>query len=117
VFSLNPTASGGTEQELRDPQSRISSNMEPYVSEGQPSDHIPKGHGRIIRDEDGDVIGIEVPEDETTDRDKKTYYEADDDAVSLDERTISWVQLRSSRGMAPLDNHLVVQGEFYQNVE
>ncbi|KAL1746070.1 ribosome biogenesis protein Nop16 [Schizophyllum fasciatum] len=70
AYSLNPIASGGTENPARAAarQSEDESAEPAVASTSQPPAEktpIPKGHGRIIRDEAGNVIRVELaPEDE-----------------------------------------------------
>lgn len=112
VSSLNPTASGGTERELYlyPPSQSTSSITEPP----QPS-KIPRGYGKIIRDEDGNVIDIEFAEEDeeetTMDRDD----EIDMDRAPLDASLINWVKLGSStHGVPPAKDSSVVHGEEYE---
>ncbi|KAJ1307249.1 hypothetical protein OPQ81_001362 [Rhizoctonia solani] len=60
VHSLNPVAQGGTEKTLLAPPSEPEPTPAPTAV---PSKPIPQGHGRIIRDENGTVIGVELPEE------------------------------------------------------
>ncbi|KAK7693330.1 hypothetical protein QCA50_002898 [Cerrena zonata] len=68
--SLAPTASGGMERRhhLQEPLSNAST-LEVSTSEnsvaGQTQTAIPKGYGRIIRDENGNAVDIELADDET----------------------------------------------------
>ena len=69
AYSLNPIASGGTENSTRaaTQQSTPESVEQPTASTSKTSEKsaIPKGHGRIIRDEAGNIIRVELaPEDE-----------------------------------------------------
>ncbi|KAI4525791.1 hypothetical protein K525DRAFT_260616 [Schizophyllum commune Loenen D] len=69
AYSLNPIASGGTENSTRaaTQQSTPESVEQPTASTSKASEKsaIPKGHGRIIRDEAGNIIRVELaPEDE-----------------------------------------------------
>ena len=70
VASLTPTASGGMEKRhhIKEPLTSTST-LEPSPSEkgvaGQTQTAVPKGYGRIIRDENGNVVDIEMADDET----------------------------------------------------
>ncbi|KAL1710053.1 ribosome biogenesis protein Nop16 [Schizophyllum commune] len=69
AYSLNPIASGGTENSTRaaTQQSTPESVEQPTASTSQTSEKsaIPKGHGRIVRDDAGNIIRVELaPEDE-----------------------------------------------------
>jgi nucleolar protein 16 len=114
VSSLNPSASGGTERELYPPQS-ILSNTEQRLSEARLSgDRIPKGHGRLIKDGDGNVIDFQLggEGDETMqqDRDEQIYGL---DRTSLDQSLINWAQLGSNNGPSRTDGNSVVRGVFH----
>ena len=68
AYSLNPIASGGTENSTRaaTQQSTPESVEQPTASTSKTSEKsaIPKGHGRITRDEAGNIIRVELaPED------------------------------------------------------
>lgn len=68
VHDLNPVASGGGEKHIN-PQSNAedSETIPPaggQLNMGESSQSLPKGFGRIIRDETGKVIGVELPEEE-----------------------------------------------------
>lgn len=71
VHDLNPVASGGGEKHLQSrngKQDAVISNVDiPTVDESPTTEgakYLPKGFGRIIRDEAGNVIGVELPEEE-----------------------------------------------------
>jgi nucleolar protein 16 len=65
VHSLNPLSSGGTEQELHAASQAAPQTIadSPLPVESAPQ-VIPKGHGKIIRDDAGKVIGVELAEEE-----------------------------------------------------
>lgn len=70
VASLNPTASGGMERRYHTQEPlNIASTLEVSTSGNsvaeQPQTAIPKGYGRIIRDANGNVVDIEMADDET----------------------------------------------------
>ncbi|CAE6394438.1 unnamed protein product [Rhizoctonia solani] len=100
VHSLNPVAQGGTEKILLAP------NPEPITTSAPalPPNTIPQGRGRIIRDENGAVIGVELPEEPeapaTSQKGKETetWGEAMDDSDEEAEKMISpeasnWVKI------------------------
>ncbi|KAB5595734.1 Ribosome biogenesis protein Nop16 [Ceratobasidium theobromae] len=61
VHTLNPIAQGGVEKDLSHPK------VEPVparISPKPPSKLVPQGHGRIIRDERGVVLRVELPDTE-----------------------------------------------------
>ncbi|TFK29784.1 hypothetical protein FA15DRAFT_663049 [Coprinopsis marcescibilis] len=67
VHDLNPIASGGSEMQLapryEDDNAGPSTSNEPTPTAGNSGSSIPKGFGRIIRDETGKVIGVEIEDD------------------------------------------------------
>jgi nucleolar protein 16 len=71
VHDLNPVASGGGEKRL-EPRyglkaAEVSNEDIPVAREpstAESSKSLPKGFGRIVRDEAGNVIGVELPEEE-----------------------------------------------------
>ncbi|KII88690.1 hypothetical protein PLICRDRAFT_41901 [Plicaturopsis crispa FD-325 SS-3] len=80
VSNLNPCASGGVEREIIDLGDHDSGADDtaaagPSRLPGQP---IPKGHGRIVRDEAGNVVGVELAEE---DEDTQNVADADDDEM------------------------------------
>ncbi|CUA75865.1 hypothetical protein RSOLAG22IIIB_01865 [Rhizoctonia solani] len=102
VHSLNPIAQGGTEKTLL-------STTEPDVSTPTPvpSNALPVGRGRIIRDENGVVIGVELPTETETpvvnqQRKKEVWGDPMDDSDEEADKMISpeasdWVKI----GKAP----------------
>ncbi|TRM62703.1 ribosome biogenesis protein Nop16 [Schizophyllum amplum] len=69
AYSLNPIASGGSEKSEQAPTASTSKASE--------KTSIPRGHGRIIRDECGNVLRVELaPEDEAE--------QAEQDPMELD---------------------------------
>lgn len=72
VHSLDPLASGGVEPNESAPTEGTTSDAPINLSEGPSGDAdksapLRKGYGRIIRDEAGNVIDIELPDDEADD--------------------------------------------------
>ncbi|KAI0079975.1 hypothetical protein K474DRAFT_1658515 [Panus rudis PR-1116 ss-1] len=73
LASLNPISSGGVEQPLHLKQEAMavdtSNTPEASTSQNQHDvrgkDYIPKGHGRIIRDENGNVVDVEIADEES----------------------------------------------------
>ena len=102
VATLKPSESGGTEHNR---YGRLEDETLPSTStRGDPkgvgvlsSDApIPAGYGRILRDEQGNAVDIELAEedDETMDTDRKVGTMDDMDHAYLDERSAStWTQL------------------------
>lgn len=76
IHDLNPSASGGIEP--LENQGRREDNDIPMASTSQPegsasSSTIPKGFGKIIRDESGNILRIEMAEGEEEEpQDEKT---------------------------------------------
>jgi Ribosome biogenesis protein Nop16 len=114
VSSLNPHASGGTERGIVAPQdSNNSSNME-QITTSQPFDNgakVPRGYGRISRDRDGNVIDIQLFEEE--DDEAMQWNEHHElDGTPLDEKLMNWVQLGANQRTCRSEGKSVVQGEF-----
>jgi len=66
IHTLNPSASGGAEPEAIDhsedaPMDLTAASTSSQSNATRP---IPKGHGRIIRDEDGNVLRVELAEED-----------------------------------------------------
>lgn len=100
VHTLNPLASGGSE---RDEAATTIAQIQPVAS-------IPNGYGKIIRDSSGNVLRIELPDDQGHDPDQNEKEEHLDDP-QLNEDVISkWVNdLGGSKSNAP--NHSITKGE------
>ena len=68
VASLTPTASGGVEKPLgKNPAAaamEVDDTPEASSSTAAGPSSLPKGYGRIVRDADGNVVDVELPEDE-----------------------------------------------------
>jgi hypothetical protein len=62
VHTLNPVAQGGTEEPLSSSRNESATAPEPTI-EATSLKPIPRGYGKIIRDENGAVLRIELPED------------------------------------------------------
>ncbi|KAH7342050.1 ribosome biogenesis protein Nop16 [Rhizoctonia solani] len=99
VHSLNPIARGGTEKTLLVPASEPEPTPTPATV---PSNPIPAGRGRIIRDENGVVIGVELPEEteapEVQQKGEEVWGEAMDDSDEEAGKMISseasnWVKI------------------------
>lgn len=68
MHNLNPTSSGGVEVHrstgVNDSSSSARTLEDVEAEPPMPARALPKGFGRIIRDESGNVIDVELPEDE-----------------------------------------------------
>jgi len=112
VSSLNPIASGGTERQVLPPQSSNNQSItEPSTPQTSGSGaRIPRGRGRITKDMYGNVIDIELGEDEDEtvqrNRDNKTY---ELDHTPLDGNLMNWVQLGTNHRPPRSDGNSVVQ--------
>ncbi|KAG5716266.1 Nucleolar protein 16 [Termitomyces sp. T112] len=74
VHDLNPTASGGSERiEVR---SQIEESQIASTSQLESAPPIPKGFGKIIRDDAGNVLRIELPQDDSETRTEKRQDES-----------------------------------------
>lgn len=63
--NLNPSAAGGVER-LKGHQNLVEASAPQAPSVPYTPSEIPRGYGRIIRDESGNVLGIEMSETDTT---------------------------------------------------
>lgn len=90
-FALTPTQSGGVERTLVPPKASAdveSVSAAPKSVESGPS-VIPKGFGRIIRDESGNVIRIDLAESEEI---QNTVQKTELPEADVDEKTMGdWV--------------------------
>ena len=81
--TLNPRAKGGnetvpnvtllekaTEEELPAEQERPSKHSQRLASEEQQK-QVPKGHGRIIRDAEGNIIDVQLGDDDEGEEDEE----------------------------------------------
>ena len=118
VASLNPTASGGVERPLNyagkspatDAPGTPEASTSQQVTNTQSS--VPKGYGRIVRDKDGNIVDVVLPEEEEPSAPIDGSIEDVLDP-SQDEQTAPWVAL-SSDGNAGRSNTTetpIVQGE------
>lgn len=117
MHSLDPLASGGVEPNENVPTEGTTSDAPINLSEGPSGDAstsapLRKGYGRIIRDEAGNVINIELPDDEADDaKDAPQDITMEDLGPLIDESTKEkWVSGMGGRleGNGPS----VVEGEF-----
>jgi nucleolar protein 16 len=88
-FALTPTQSGGAERTLISSKGSASAGSVTATLEsgGAKLSTIPRGFGRIIRDEFGNVVRIDLPEaEETQDREENTELpEANVDDKTMDD--------------------------------
>jgi nucleolar protein 16 len=74
VHTLNPLASGGVEFDpLQNAHNDAEMNQTPSTVPvaGPSTTAIPRGHGKIVRNEDGDIVGVEFAEDDSEDNTKE----------------------------------------------
>jgi len=67
IHTLNPSASGGvepTEAPAPSEDAPVDLTAASTSSQRNTTRPIPKGHGRIVRDEDGNVLRVELPEED-----------------------------------------------------
>lgn len=88
-FALTPTQSGGAERTLISSKGSASAETATLESGGAGLSTIPRGFGRITRDEFGNVVRIDLPEaEETQDHEENTELpEADVDKKTME----NWV--------------------------
>ncbi|KAF8308772.1 hypothetical protein DL93DRAFT_2086564 [Clavulina sp. PMI_390] len=63
--TLPSAAAGGQSSSSLGPSSAVSSTRAQMQPKPASSTPIPKGHGRLIRDPQGNIIGVEIPDDES----------------------------------------------------
>jgi nucleolar protein 16 len=119
VATLKPNESGGTEHSG---YGRLEDETSPSTStRGDPKDvktlsagaKIPAGYGRILRDEQGNAVDIELAEedDETMDTDRSVQTMDDMDHAYLDENSAStWTQLGARTATRTRRPNSVVEG-------
>lgn len=105
VASTNPTLSGGIELTTshhndRDTRSNVLSSVsessESRKSGGDSARSIPRGYGRIIRDENGDIIDVDLGEEDAEDVEETSNHLIEDIAAPLDqEGAAGWITLGS----------------------
>ncbi|KAJ7871407.1 ribosome biogenesis protein Nop16 [Mycena olivaceomarginata] len=64
IHTLNPSASGGVEPTETTEAPPVNPTAASTSSQPNPAPPIPKGHGRIVRDEDGNILRIELAEED-----------------------------------------------------
>ncbi|KAK7049267.1 Nucleolar protein 16 [Paramarasmius palmivorus] len=125
VHDLNPSAPGGAEIIDVDVENE---NATPHCSDSCQSgtssnvgsgDGIPTGYGRIVRDEDGNIIRIELPDDE---KDPSTMEDEDMDMAQLEPELEGEVKAKWVEGLGAHSKKVLVkenerknitEGEFY----
>ena len=112
VATLKPNESGGTEHnEYRSPSTSTRGDPKgvAVLSTGA---KIPIGYGRILRDEQGNAVDIELGEedDETMDTDRNVETMDGMDHTYLDEKSTIWTQLGTHTATGTRRPNSVVQG-------
>ncbi|RDB21307.1 Nucleolar protein 16 [Hypsizygus marmoreus] len=88
IHTLNPSASGGVEplEGQHHPEEMQAESTSLPESSEQGSSSIPKGFGKIIRDENGSILRIEMPEEEEPrDENEGEMVEAEVDETVLEQ--------------------------------
>lgn len=102
--SFKPQASGGVEgaktRKGLNEDHDITTSGEPSTSTRQDTKKgVPKGHARIIRDSDGNVVGIEEAEAEDEEMEESESDQLIEDKASrLDPDTMEWVTMGRETG-------------------
>ena len=123
--TLNPTASGGVEPRANRSESDEHSMQPPNAPEAlgiqkEAPSIIPKGYGRIVRDANGNIVDVELGE-EDVDEEKataETNFPEDVD-VSKQEGVAAWVSLASQSkagSTGQKENHVVQSESLYFRV-
>ncbi|KAL6309005.1 ribosome biogenesis protein Nop16 [Sparassis latifolia] len=105
VTSLNPTSSGGVEKPLNMHMSGCADSPmpEPSSSAAPASNSVPKGYGRIIRDEDGNIVDVQMGEEEAEETPADGMLDDLPDPTR-DEQLAGWVGLGSHPSTQQLNN-------------
>lgn len=107
IHDLNPSAPGGSEQVLipRYGDEDMAVDQAEQVAESSSSaKRLPAGYGRIIRDEAGNVIGVELPDEEDEEAREEVAETMDDLEPEVDESVMD-------RWAGSLGQHNEVGGE------
>ncbi|EPT05966.1 hypothetical protein FOMPIDRAFT_41534 [Fomitopsis schrenkii] len=96
VASLNPTASGGVERPLNyaGGSPALDALSTPEASASQQVASVPKSYGRIVRDQDGNIVDVVLPEEGESSAPIDDSVEDVPDP-SQDEQMAPWVGLGS----------------------
>lgn len=119
--SFKPQASGGVEgaktRKGLNEGHDITTPGEPSTSTRKDTKKgVPKGHARIIRDSDGNVVGIEEAEAEDEEMEESESDQLIEDKASrLDPDTMEWVTMGREAGKE-LSETTVVQGESFDRI-
>lgn len=114
VASLNPTASGGVERPLNyaGGSPALDALSTPEASASQQVASVPKSYGRIVRDQDGNIVDVVLPEEGESSAPIDDSVEDVPDP-SQDEQMAPWVGLGSEvkAGTLKTPETQVVRGE------
>jgi len=114
VATLKPNESGGTEHNKYETSPSTSTRGDPKGAAELPTGaKIPAGYGRILRDEEGNAVDIELADedDETTGADRGGGTMDAVDRAYLDERSSpAWTQLGPRSTTRAKRPNSVVQG-------
>ncbi|KAI0063470.1 hypothetical protein BV25DRAFT_1869904 [Artomyces pyxidatus] len=115
--SLNPRTSGGVERVASDTEAQLEADVDTDMtcteapsssSQGPSSGDLSKGLGRIVRDEDGNIIDVEIQEDdEQTSPQEEQLIEDRASALVLVPDTLPWVALGRNLGREPEKTEVV----------
>jgi nucleolar protein 16 len=108
--SLNPKASGGVERVagIIEAGSELQACEDAQVSTGESARAVPKGFGRIVRDEQGNVVDIEMDDDEEAEEEEDK--DEENGAAVLNADAASWLDI-GNNGRRPDAREDIVRGE------
>jgi nucleolar protein 16 len=118
--SLNPKPSGGIECVLECPEKplRFDQDVDMMQKDAElprggsiTNSIIPQGHGRIIKDEHGCIIGLELGEEEVERATEKSEL-VEDRATVVTPETVNWVLLGKQPGAKAAQSN-VIEGEHF----
>lgn len=119
VASLNPTASGGIERPLNyaGEVPALDASSTPEASTSQQVASVPTAYGRIVRDKDGNIIDVVLPEeDESSAHIDESIEDVPD--PSQDAQMTPWVGLglEAKAGTLKTPETQVVRGELLPRI-
>ncbi|KAL4065388.1 ribosome biogenesis protein Nop16 [Scleroderma citrinum] len=112
--TLNPISTGGSEVDIRYTPKEVESQLPSHSCREEEigfssavKKDVRKGFGRIIRDESGRVIGVELAEEEEPEVESTSGSIEMPGPASIDVGQHAWVQGGGENAMKPEENHVI----------